>query len=66
MDEDIRWKQRFANFESAFLSLKEVIAQKNINEDLRVDAAIKRFELTFELAWKTLQDYLLAQGYSGF
>ena len=66
MEEDIRWKQRFANFERDLFSLKEVISEKDINEDLKVDAAIKRFELTFELAWKTLQDYLLAQGYSGF
>ena len=39
--------------------------QQNIDEDIKVDAAIKRFELAFELALKTMQDYLQAQGYVG-
>src|SRR4051812_1465108 len=64
MEQDIRWKQRFDNFEKSFASLQDILRQTNIDEDVRVDAGIKRFELTFELAWKTLQDYLAYQGYS--
>ena len=30
--------------------------------DLEVQGIIKSFEFSFELAWKTLQDYLEAQG----
>ena len=63
MEQDVRWKQRFANFENAYASLREVLERRDIEEEVRIDAAIKHFELVFELAWKTLQDYLLAQGY---
>ena len=63
MEEEIRWKQRFENLGKSYSSLKEIIDQKDIDEDIKIDTTIKRFELTYELAWKTLQDYLRAQGY---
>ena len=61
---DIRWKQRFEYFENALASLKEII-DENSDEatDTVIDASIQRFEIAFELAWKTLQDYLTEQGY---
>lgn len=32
---------------------------------LEQDGLIQRFEFTFELAWKTMQDYLSETGYTG-
>lgn len=66
MENDIRWKQRFDNFEKAFTSLREIVEIKDIEPDVRIDTAVKRFELSFELAWKTLQDYLYEMGYTAF
>ncbi|MBK6607802.1 MAG: nucleotidyltransferase substrate binding protein [Leptospiraceae bacterium] len=59
--EDIRWKQRFANYESAFLRLKEAMEMKNLNE-LERNGLIQRFEFTLDLAWKVLKDYLEDRG----
>jgi len=63
MRNDIRWKQRFENFESAFMLLKGAF-EKDITEmsDLEKEGVVQRFEYTFELAWKTLKDYLIYGG----
>ncbi len=55
---DIRWKQRFQNFEKAFAQLKSAVTQLENLSDLEKEGMIQRFEYTFELAWKTLKDYL--------
>ena len=47
------------NFEQALLQLIKVLKEP-ASEYIR-DAAIQRFEFTYELAWKTLQAYLAAQ-----
>jgi len=63
MKNDVRWKQRFENFERAFLLLREAFAQSPEKmSDLEKEGAIQRFEYTFELAWKTLRDYLVYSG----
>lgn len=63
MSDMIRWKQRFENFERAFLLLREAFAEAlDEMSDLEKEGAIQRFEYTFELAWKTLKDYLIYQG----
>jgi len=64
-DKDIRWKQRFANYRRAFGLLRQALEERNIGDysDLELEGIIQRFEYTFELAWKTLKDYL---EYSGF
>ncbi|MDT8990749.1 nucleotidyltransferase substrate binding protein [Curvibacter sp. APW13] len=61
--EDIRWKQRFSNFQRAFLLLREMRERevKSFSQ-LEKEGAIQRFEFAFELAWKVLKDYLEAEG----
>ena len=55
-----RWVQRFGNFDGALMLLREgidVIGQPGAHPMLR-EGLIQRFEFTFELAWKTLKDFL--------
>lgn len=63
---DIRWKQRFNNFHRACQRLIEVtesvVDVDNLSE-LEREGLVKRFEYTFELAWKVLQDLLRHKGY---
>lgn len=54
---DIRWKQRFKNFEQAIFRLKQAVERKDLNE-LERNGLVQRFEFTLEMAWKTLKDYL--------
>jgi nucleotidyltransferase substrate binding protein (TIGR01987 family) len=63
MKQDIRWKQRFSNFERALSQLKQGI--ENYPEDVEAiikEGVIQRFEFTHELAWKVLKDYLDYEG----
>lgn len=57
----IRWQQRFENFERAFQLLERTIAIANPTEAER-GGLIQFFETSFELAWKTLKDYLESEG----
>jgi nucleotidyltransferase substrate binding protein (TIGR01987 family) len=63
MDQDIRWKQRFANFQRAIQLLQEVpeleLGQLSL---LEKEGIIQRFEFTLELAWKTLKDKMEFDG----
>ncbi|MGO8839023.1 MAG: nucleotidyltransferase substrate binding protein [Limisphaerales bacterium] len=59
---DIRWKQRFENYEKALLLLREAMADIESLSDLEKEGAVQRFEFTVELAWKTLKDYLEHSG----
>ncbi|MCB1189323.1 MAG: nucleotidyltransferase substrate binding protein [Leptospiraceae bacterium] len=60
---DIRWKQRFQNFEMAFGRLKEAVELPDLNE-LERNGLIQRFELTLDLSWKVLKDLLEEKGFS--
>lgn len=60
---EIRWRQRFENFEKAYFSLKEN-ADHPIETELERAGLIQLFEMTLELSWKVLKDYLEAEGYT--
>ena len=64
MKEDIRWVQRFQNFGRAFILLRSALEEKEIEDfsELEQEGIIQRFEYSFELAWKTLKDYLEYSG----
>jgi nucleotidyltransferase substrate binding protein (TIGR01987 family) len=60
---DIRWQQRFANYQKAVAQLSKFIAKGELNE-LEEQGLIQCFEYTHELAWKTLKDFLENSGVS--
>lgn len=64
-NQDIRWEQRFSNYRRALAKLEEGIKTLNLQplSDLEKEGLIQRFEYTYELAWKTLQDLLRFKGY---
>ena len=62
-DSDIRWQQRFINFNKAFSQLDRFMQEKSLNE-MEEQGLIKAFEYTYELSWKTLQDLLKDKGYT--
>jgi len=54
---------RFDNFDRAFVLLREVCERKiDSLSRLQKEGAIQRFEVAFELAWKTIKDYLEEAG----
>ena len=55
-----RWVQRFENFEKALVNFKDTIncIEKEGLNKIYTMALIQAFEIVFELAWKTLKDYL--------
>ena len=59
---EIRWKQRFENFDKSYKLLKKY-SHKPIVTELERAGIIQFFEMTFELAWKVLKDYLESEGY---
>ena len=63
MNEDIRWKQRFSNYQKALRQLQKFIDKGDLSE-LEEQGLIKSFEYTYELAWNTLKDFLEFQGHS--
>jgi nucleotidyltransferase substrate binding protein (TIGR01987 family) len=65
--EDIRWIQRFSNFDKAFAQLREAVllAEQRKLSKLEEQGLIQAFEFTHELAWNTLKDFLEDRGVSG-
>ena len=66
-NEDIRWIQRFDNYNKALQSLLNAIdehLEDEVEEVVKV-GMIKFFEMTYELAWNTMKDYYEDQGESG-
>ncbi|MBE9157398.1 nucleotidyltransferase substrate binding protein [Nodosilinea sp. LEGE 06152] len=67
MDSNLRWVQRFQNFDDAYQTFSRVFEryQTTPNDEVTQIALIQAFEFTFEIAWKTMKDYLEYEGYSG-
>jgi nucleotidyltransferase substrate binding protein (TIGR01987 family) len=64
MATDIRWQQRFENLDKTLHSLRRALSglTSEPDNDLYQMALMLAFQLTFELAWKTLKDYLVHSG----
>lgn len=73
MAKDIRWIQRFSNYQKALRKLNTAVERINeqadeesdFDEDLEEilkEGLIKRFEYTYELAWNVMKDYAEYQG----
>ena len=66
MEQDIRWLQRYDSFHRAnkrILDITESGNQPDSLSELEMEGLIQRFEYTFELGWKVLQDFLKFKGY---
>lgn len=55
-----RFIQRKTEFNNAYQKLQEALKEKE--SEIVIDGALHRFEFTFELAWKSLKDYLEYMG----
>ena len=64
LKEDVRWKQRFFNFNKALAQLEGAVSLSQQRElsQLEKQGVIQVFEFTHELAWNVLKDYLEDQG----
>lgn len=67
MNPDIRWKQRFDNFNRVLSTLEQAarLASQRPLDDLEELGLIHTFEFTHELAWNTLKDFLEHKGITG-
>ncbi len=64
-NQDIRWKQRFEHFIGAYEGLKEAFEIFKVRTLTRLEnqGVIQAFEVTQELSWKVMKDFLEYQGY---
>ncbi len=62
-NKDIRWVQRFQNFEKILHHLEGALQIKN-PDFVQKAGIIQFFELGYELAWNTMKDYLEEQGFT--
>jgi len=62
LKKDIRWKQRFQNFEKTLNHIKDAM---DINEPDAIQRAglIQFFQMCFELSWNLMKDYLEGEGF---
>lgn len=58
-----RFEERREDFFNALERLQEAL--KYEESDIVIDGVLHRFEFTFELAWKTIKDYLEYMGING-
>lgn len=63
-NQEIRWIQRVNSFGKAYERLKSAIelAEQRELSDLEAQGLIQGFEYTHEVAWKTMKNFLEAQG----
>jgi nucleotidyltransferase substrate binding protein (TIGR01987 family) len=64
MQTDIRWQQRFANYQQALAELTEavVLASQRPLSKLEQQGLIQAFEYNYELAWNCIKDFYQFQG----
>lgn len=55
--EEIRWKQRFQNFEKSLMLLKNTVDNKELNVAEKA-GMVQFFEMSFELGWNLVKYYL--------
>ena len=62
--DDVRWKQRFSNYQRALARLQEAVALQATRplSNLEQQGLIQAFEFTHELAWNVMKDYFVYQG----
>ncbi|MFH2144042.1 MAG: nucleotidyltransferase substrate binding protein [Bacteroidota bacterium] len=65
MNEDVRWKQRFTNFNKALSQLEKFIVKGNQLNELEKQGLVQAFEYNFELSWNVIKDYYEFQGHTG-
>lgn len=61
-NEDIRWKQRFQNFSKSMEHLENAL-QIPSPDIVQKAGVIHFFEMSFELSWNMVKDYLEDQGF---
>ncbi len=61
-NKEIRWKQRFINFEKAFMLLERTLKIKTPSEAEK-GGIIQFYEVAFEISWKLIKDYLESLGF---
>ena len=78
MEQDIRWQQRFSNYNKALDKLSKAVdyiktrinrfdpdeneAKTDTLDEIIIEGLIQRFEYTHELAWNVMKDYAAYQG----
>ena len=65
MSVDIRWEQRFSNYQKALQQLEDAVqlSKERALSILEKQGLIQGFEYTHELAWNSLKDFLEYQGH---
>ncbi|MEG6615178.1 HI0074 family nucleotidyltransferase substrate-binding subunit [Peptococcaceae bacterium 1198_IL3148] len=57
-----RLEFKLADLKKAYIKLNESINRDPYQDDIVLDAAIQRFEFTYELSWKLMKAYLEYNG----
>ncbi|MCD6584475.1 MAG: nucleotidyltransferase substrate binding protein [Desulfobacteraceae bacterium] len=60
-NKDIRWIQRFSNFNKALHQLTRFIEKGELNE-FEIQGIVQCFEYNYELAWNMIKDFYESQG----
>ena len=61
---DVRWMQRFSNYNKAFSQLTLFIEKGALNS-MEIQGLIQCFEYNYELAWNMIKDFYESQGETG-